>query len=204
MSLNQFLARQSAPGFLEGHFLVAMPAMPDPRFKQAVIYLCAHSNAGAMGLIINHPADHVDFSDLLVQLKIVPADADIVLPPGAKPVQVVKGGPVEEARGLVLHSDDVTFDNATLSMNGGVCMTATLDIIRAIAAGKGPRNALLALGYAAWAPGQLESEIQANGWLICEAETAIVFDPDIGGKYHKVMERLGVDPVHLSSETGHG
>lgn len=203
MNLTQLLARLAVPGFLDGHFLIAMPAMPDPRFRRAVIYLCAHTHEGAMGLIINHPAEDVNFPELLVQLNVIPRGSEIVFPRGQSQVPVVKGGPVEQARGLVLHSSDVTFDNATLVMDDGVCLTATLDIIKAIASGRGPRDALLALGYAVWAPGQLEGEIQANGWLICEAKAEIVFDRDVDGKYLRVMRHIGIDPAMLSPETGH-
>lgn len=203
MSLNQHLDHPSDEGFLSGHFLVAMPSMPDERFRRAVIYMCAHSQAGAMGLIINHPAPDISFSDLLIQLKIIPKGADLALAPGRGPVPVVRGGPVEQARGIVLHSSDVTFDSSTLTMDSGICLTATLDIIRAIAAGKGPREAILALGYAAWAPGQLEGELQSNSWLTCAADMSLVFDPDITGKYQRVLARLGIDPSHLSAQAGH-
>lgn len=203
MKLTELLERLTGPGYLDGHFLVAMPSMPDPRFQRAVIYICAHSDAGAMGLIINHPADDVRFFDLLVQLNIIPEGTDITLPPGHGAISVVKGGPVEPSRGIVLHSDDVMIANATMAMDDGVCLTATLDIIRAIAAGQGPRDAILALGYAAWAPGQLERELQANGWLVCAADRTLVFDPDISGKYQRILRHLGADPTHLSSQTGH-
>ena len=203
MKLTELLERLTGPGYLDGHFLVAMPSMPDPRFQRAVIYICAHSDAGAMGLIINHPAADVRFFDLLVQLNIIPEGTDITLPPGHCAVSVVKGGPVEPARGIVLHSDDVMIANATMAMEDGVCLTATLDIIRAIAAGQGPRDAILALGYAAWAPGQLERELQANGWLVCAADRTLVFDRDISGKYQRILRHLGADPTHLSSQTGH-
>ena len=203
MKLTELLERLTGPGYLDGHFLVAMPSMPDPRFQRAVIYICAHSDAGAMGLIINHPAADVRFFDLLVQLNIIPEGTDITLPPGHGAVSVVKGGPVEPARGIVLHSDDVMIANATMAMEDGVCLTATLDIIRAIAAGQGPRDAILALGYAAWAPGQLERELQANGWLVCAADRTLVFDRDISGKYQRILRHLGADPTHLSSQTGH-
>ena len=203
MKLTELLERLTGPGYLDGHFLVAMPSMPDPRFQRAVIYICAHSDAGAMGLIINHPADDIRFFDLLVQLNIIPEGTDITLPPGHGAICVVKGGPVEPARGIVLHSDDVMIANATMAMDDGVCLTATLDIIRAIAAGQGPRDAILALGYAAWAPGQLERELQANGWLVCAADRPLVFDPDISGKYQRILRHLGADPTHLSSQTGH-
>jgi putative transcriptional regulator len=201
-SSSRIFERPQEPGFLDGQFLVAMPGMEDPRFKRAVIYVCAHSAAGAMGIIVNHPAPHVSFPDLLVQLKILPEGSDILLPPGAGDVPVVQGGPVEQARGFLLHSPEVFIDNSTLPLADGLCLTATLDILKAIARGNGPRSAVLALGYAGWAPGQLETEIQHNGWLSCPADPAIVLDADLPSKYLRVMRRIGIDPALLSSEAG--
>ena len=203
MSLSKLLERSDHPGFLEGHFLIAMPSMPDPRFKRAVVYLCAHSRSGAMGLVINQPASDVQFPDLLVELKIVPQGSNIILPPGKEKVPVVRGGPVEQSRGLVLHSPDVMIENATLAIQDGVCLTATLEILKSLATGKGPREAFLALGYAAWGPGQLEGEIQSSGWLTCPANAELIFDPDFDGKYLRVMRHLGIDPDRLSSDVGH-
>lgn len=194
--------RPQQPGFLDGQFLVAMPGMEDPRFKRAVIYLCAHSADGAMGIVINHPAPNLSFPDLLVQLKIVPEDADILLPPGTDDVPVLNGGPVEQARGFVLHSPDVMIENATLPLADGLCLTATLDILKAIARGTGPRQAVLALGYAGWSAGQLEAEIQANGWLSCPADPALIFDPDAEMKYARALRTIGVDPSLLSTQAG--
>jgi putative transcriptional regulator len=202
MNLSSLLDRQQRPGFLDGQFLVAMPTMEDPRFRRAVIYLCAHSADGAMGIVINHPAPHVSFPDLLVQLKIIPEGADILLPPGVGDMQVVQGGPVEQARGFVLHTPEVFIDNSTLPIAEGICLTATLDILKAIARGKGPRAAVLALGYAGWSAGQLESEIQANGWLNCPADAAIIFDHDLDTKYERAMHKIGVDPALLSGQAG--
>lgn len=202
MGASRIFERPREPGFLDGHFLVAMPGMEDPRFKRAVIYMCAHSSDGAMGIVINQPAPHISFSDLLVQLKIIPEDADILLPPGTDDVRVLQGGPVEQARGFVLHTPEVFIENSTLPLAEGLCLTATLDILKAIARGAGPRSAVLALGYAGWAPGQLELEIHANGWLSCPADPEVIFDPDLDGKYIRVMRTIGVDPSLLSSQAG--
>jgi len=202
MRINRLLDQPHAPGFLDGQFLVAMPTMEDQRFKRSVIYVCAHSPDGAMGIVVNQPAQHITFPDLLVQLKIIPEGADILLPPGAADTVVLNGGPVEQARGFVLHTPEVFIDNSTLPIAEGICLTATLDILKAIAKGAGPRAAVLALGYAGWSAGQLETEIQANGWLSCPADPDLIFDPDLDGKYAKAMRRIGVDPALLSGQAG--
>jgi putative transcriptional regulator len=196
-------AAPSARGYLDGQMLIAMPAMSDERFARAVIYVCAHSNEGAMGIIVNHPAQNIRFPDLLVQLEVVPAAERIQLPTEAEDVKVLKGGPVETGRGFVLHSSDFFIENSTLPIDDGICLTATLDILKAIASGSGPVSAILALGYAGWAPGQLEQEIQANGWLHCPADPELIFGADINGKYNKALRKIGIDLSHLSSEAGH-
>jgi putative transcriptional regulator len=189
--------------FLEGQMLVAMPGMRDERFARAVIYVCAHSPEGAMGIIVNQPASNIKFTDLLVQLDVIPQEERIHLPRSAGGVKVLKGGPVETGRGFVLHSSDFFIQDSTLPIDDGICLTATLDILKAIAAGGGPVNALLALGYAGWAPGQLENEIQQNGWLHCAADSALVFDADAGAKYDLALRKIGIDPGMLSSAAGH-
>jgi putative transcriptional regulator len=196
-------ATPSVRGYLDGQMLIAMPAMNDERFARAVIYVCAHSNEGAMGIIVNHPAQNIRFPDLLVQLEVVPAAERIQLPTEAEDVKVLKGGPVETGRGFVLHSSDFFIENSTLPIDDGICLTATLDILKAIASGSGPVSAILALGYAGWAPGQLEQEIQANGWLHCPADPELIFGADINGKYNKALRKIGIDLSHLSSEAGH-
>src|SRR4029450_12150151 len=153
-------------GYLDGQMLIAMPAMRDERFARSLIYVCAHSSEGAMGIVVNQPAENIKFPDLLVQLEVLPAKA-IQVPPKAD-VKVLKGGAVETGRGFVLHSADFFIENSTLPIDNGICLTATLDILKAIANGEGPRSAVLALGYAGWAPGQLETEITENGWLNCD------------------------------------
>lgn len=189
--------------FLDGQLLVAMPGMRDERFARAVIYLCAHSSEGAMGIIVNQPAHHITFSDLLVQLDVIPQEERIRLPSSAGEVKVVRGGPVETGRGFVLHSADFVIEDSTLPIDDGICLTATLDILKAIAGGGGPANALLALGYAGWAPGQLENEIQQNGWLNCPADPALVFDAEAAAKYDLALRKIGIDPGMLSTEAGH-
>src|SRR6266480_5834867 len=190
-------------GYLDGQMLIAMPSMGDDRFARSVIYVCAHSSEGAMGIIVNQPAPHISFPDLLVQLDVV-APADLIqLPPHAGGVRVLKGGPVETSRGFVLHSADFFIENSTLPIDEGVCLTATLDILKAIARGDGPKSAILALGYAGWAPGQLESEIQHNGWLHCAADPELIFGQDTGGKYERALRKIGIDLGMLSSEAGH-
>jgi putative transcriptional regulator len=190
-------------GYLDGQMLIAMPTMRDERFTRSLIYVCAHSSEGAMGIVVNQPAPNVRFSELLVQLEVIPAAELIQLPPRAGIVKVLKGGPVETGRGFVLHSDDFVIENSTLPIDDGICLTATLDILKAIARGKGPQSAVLALGYAGWAPGQLEGEIQENGWLHCTADPELIFGPDIDGKYARALRKIGIDPGKLSSEAGH-
>jgi putative transcriptional regulator len=196
-------AKSSAQGYLDGQMLIAMPAMNDERFARAVIYVCAHSSEGAMGIIVNQPAGNIKFPDLLVQLEVIPAAERIELPVRAEDVKVLKGGPVEAGRGFVLHSADFFIENSTLPIDEGICLTATLDILKAIARGKGPHNAILALGYAGWAPGQLENEIQQNGWLHCPADPELIFGDDTEAKYDKALRKIGIDPGMLSSEAGH-
>lgn len=196
-------ATPSRSGFLDGQLLVAMPGMSDERFSRTVIYLCAHSSEGAMGIVVNKPAPHISFPELLVQLEVVPASESIRLPARADAVRVLRGGPVETGRGFVLHSADFYIENSTLPIDEGICLTATLDILKAIATGGGPENAVLALGYAGWAPGQLETEIQANGWLNCPADSRLIFDDPLDTKYERALAKIGIDLGKLSSEAGH-
>ena len=190
-------------GYLDGQMLIAMPSMRDERFARTLIYICAHSSEGAMGIVVNQPASNIKFPDLLVQLDVI-SDSDVIqLPVSAGSVQVLKGGPVEPGRGFVLHSSDYFVENSTLPIDDGICLTATLDVLKAIAKGDGPGNALLALGYAGWAPGQLETEIQDNGWLHCSADADLIFGSDVGTKYDRALRKLGIDVGMLSSEAGH-
>lgn len=181
--------------FLEGRFLVAMPGMGDPRFERSVIYLCAHSADGAMGLIINKPAPDVRFGDLLEQLNIPTGGA-------LGDQQVFFGGPVEHGRGFVLHSDEYFVPDSTLKIEGGASMTATVDILKDIASSKGPTRSLMTLGYAGWGPGQLESELQANGWLSCNADDEIIFQMRPENKWEAALQQIGIDPRLLSAEGG--
>ncbi len=190
-------------GYLDGQMLIAMPAMGDERFARSVIYMCLHSAEGAMGIVVNQPAADISFPDLLVQLDVIPAADVIQLPSRASDMKVLKGGPVYTQRGFVLHSSDFFIENSTLPIDEGICLTATLDILKAIARGEGPKSAILALGYAGWAPGQLENEIQHNGWLHCSADPELIFGQDTGGKYDKAMKKIGVEVGKLSSEAGH-
>lgn len=194
---------ETEDGFLKGQLLVAMPAMSDKRFARSVIYMCAHSSEGAMGLIINFPAPHISFPDLLERLGIVPRGAEDGISSDILERQVHVGGPVETGRGFVLHSSDYHSSNSTLRIDTGVSLTASIDILKAIAAGDGPDRAILALGYAGWSPGQIESEIGANGWLNCPADPELLFDPELETKYARALAKLGVDPSHLVSDAGH-
>ena len=190
-------------GYLDGQLLIAMPAMDDPRFARSVIYMCAHSPEGAMGIIINHRAPNIDFTELLEQLNIVPEAERISLPSAVDAMSVYLGGPVEVGRGFVLHSADYYKADSTLPIDESVCLTATIDILRDIAKGSGPDKALLALGYAGWAPGQLENEIQANGWLHCPADLELIFDAGVDRKYTRALGKIGIDPVRLVNDSGH-
>ena len=187
--------------FLIDQFLIAMPSMLDERFARSVIYVCAHSEEGAMGLIINQ-AQQLGFPDLLVQLGIVDEAEAIRLPPSARDFVVRHGGPVDRSRGFVLHTDDYVVDSS-VPVADDICLTATVDILRAISVGKGPARALMALGYAGWGAGQLEREIGDNGWLTCPANADFLFDADIEGKYDRLLASMGIDPARLSLSAGH-
>ncbi|GLS32753.1 putative transcriptional regulator [Mesorhizobium albiziae] len=188
-------------GFLDDQFLIAMPGMKDDRFARSVIYICAHSDEGAMGLIINQ-TQPLRFPDLLVQLGIMNEQEAIRLPPPTRDFVVRNGGPVDRSRGFVLHSDDYMVESS-LPVSEDICLTATIDILRAISSGRGPRKALMALGYAGWGAGQLEHEIAENGWLTCPASIDLLFDSDIERKYDRIMASIGIDPAHLSQTAGH-
>jgi putative transcriptional regulator len=188
-------------GFLDDQFLIAMPGMKDDRFARAVIYVCAHSDEGAMGLIVNQ-AQQMLFPDLLVQLGILDEQEAIRLPPPARDFVVRNGGPVDRSRGFVLHSGDYRVESS-LVVSNDICLTATVDILRAISSGNGPRQALMALGYAGWAAGQLENEIAENGWLTCPATPELLFDADIDHQYDKALASIGIDLAHLSGAAGH-
>ncbi|TVR98945.1 MAG: YqgE/AlgH family protein [Rhodospirillales bacterium] len=185
----------AAEGSLAGQLLIAMPGMPDPRFEKTVVYMCAHSNDGAMGLVINRALEAITFPALLEQLGIEPATPEV------ERIRVLSGGPVETGRGFVLHSRDYRRES-TVMVGRGVALTATIDILRSIADGSGPRRHVMALGYAGWGPGQLDSEIRANGWLNVEADDDLVFDADIASKWDRAMAKIGIDPRMLSDTAG--
>lgn len=180
---------------LTGALLVAMPGMSDPRFAHSVVLICVHSGKGTMGLIINKPSVDVRMSDVLEQLDLSPSQL-------AADTTVYFGGPLETARGFVLHSDDFTSNLQTLSVPGGFSMTATIDILEAIASDQGPRQALLMLGYANWGPGQLEAELAQNAWLTTTANPELVFDVPPAQKWEAALRSLGIDPLSLSSAAG--
>jgi putative transcriptional regulator len=181
---------------LTGKLLIAMPGMGDIRFDHSVVFLCSHGDEGAMGLIVNKPAEDVRLSDLLEQLSITPQ------PPG-RDMRVHFGGPVESARGFVLHSDDYCSNLQSMTVSDRFRMTATLDILEDIATGSGPDQALMMLGYAGWGPGQLETEIAMNGWLTADADPDLVFRLKDAEKWSAALGSLGVDPLTLSASAGH-
>lgn len=179
---------------LTGQLLIAMPAMTDHRFAHSVIYLCAHSEDGAMGIVVNRPLASPSFADLLTQLGVDPV-------PPARSIRLGQGGPVDNARGFVLHTADWTGDGS-LRVDDRLALTASLDILKAIAAGGGPERGLLALGYAGWGPGQLDQEIQQNAWLTAPADLDVLFDTQDDTKWRRAMAQLRVDPLLLSNVAG--
>lgn len=181
-------------GYLTGHLLVSMPSMRDDRFHKAVIYVCNHTPEGAMGLVINKKFDHITFKDLLEQLELEHPD-------NAPEVQVHFGGPVETGRGFVLHTADFSREE-TVTVSDTLALTGTVSVLKEIAEGAGPDNCLFALGYAGWGPGQLDQELQNNGWLSLDADMDLIFDDNIDKKWDKAMERIGVDVNKLSIQFG--
>ncbi|MDC0196708.1 YqgE/AlgH family protein [Gammaproteobacteria bacterium] len=181
--------------YFTGQLLIAMPGMQDERFYKTVIYLCAHTDDGAMGLVLNQVIKGLSFPGLLEQLGIDGGVSD-------RSVPIHFGGPVESGRGFVLHSNEYQQD-ATLEVDGDISLTATVDILKAIARGRGPKHSLLALGYAGWGPGQLDDEIRANGWLQAPADMDFIFDDGQVDKWERSIARIGIDPSMLSDEVGH-
>ena len=186
----------SGESFLEGKLLIALPGMSDPRFEKSVIFMCAHSGEGAMGIIVNKPVTGLNFHDLLRKLELEVTGATPNFP-------VLYGGPVETGRGFVLHSGDYESSESTLPVPDDVSLTATLDILRAIGEGKGPGKAIFALGYAGWSPGQIEDEIRANGWVHCDSDPTLLFGTNIDSKWASALGRLGIDVSGLSAQAGH-
>jgi len=187
--------RSEGNGFLAGQLLIAMPAMADPRFAQSVIFMCAHTPDGAMGIVVNRPLAQPSFDELLKQLDIDPV-------PPARRIRLCSGGPVENARGFVLHTSDWTGEGS-LRVDEALALTASLDILKAIAEGGGPRAGLLALGYAGWGPGQLDNEIAQNAWLSGPADEGLVFGEDHETKWRRALAKLRLDPGSLSGAAGH-
>ena len=169
--------------------------MGDPRFEKSVVFMCAHSEDGALGLIVNKPSPELEFATLLQQL-----DIDVGSP--HRDIRVHFGGPVEHGRGFVLHSGDYDGNDSTLQVDDSFGMTATVDVLEDLARGTGPEAALLALGYSGWGPGQLEEEILQNGWLTCDASPDLVFSDNDDGKWEAALGELGIDPLLLSASAG--
>jgi putative transcriptional regulator len=193
--MGRSLKSLSADSSLAGQLLVAMPQMADPRFARSVVYLCAHSADGAMGLVVNRLIDSLTFQNLLEQIGVEQAmDADDM------PIHF--GGPVEASRGFVLHTADYVQDS-TLMIEDDIALTATIDVLKAIARGEGPQRRVLALGYAGWGAGQLDAEIQANGWLLVPADADLVFGDENDSKWQRAIAKIGIDLTLLSSEAGH-
>ena len=186
---------QTSDGYLTGQLLIAMPQMADARFARSVVFICAHNEDGAMGLVVNKLIGSLSFADLMEQM-------DIALSDDAEPIRVHFGGPVESSRGFVLHTDDYNGES-TLAVEGGYALTSTVDVLRSIADGAGPHKAMFALGYAGWAPGQLDGEIQQNGWLHAPADLELLFGDLQESKWERAIAKVGIDPALLSSEAGH-
>lgn len=187
-------------GFLEGKFLIAMPDMADERFARTVILMCAHSDEGAMGIVINR-GQELGFPDLLMQIGLIDEDEPIHLPRVAREMIVRDGGPVDRSRGFVLHSDDYAL-SSSLEVSEGLRLTATVDVLRAITDGSGPQKAIMALGYAGWDAGQLEEEIAQNGWLVADAPSDLIFDSPLDDIWPGALSLLGINPVNLSTVAG--
>lgn len=189
---------------LRGQFLVAMPEMGDDRFRETVIYLVGHGDEGAMGLVVNQSVDDMRFADILEELKLGDKDELIRLPDDIKNRQVLRGGPVQKSRGFVLHSSDYFKVGNSYEVNEDICLTATLDILKAMAFKETPHEALFALGYCGWSPGQLEQEIQGNGWLTVPFSRELLFGLPIEARYDAALARLGITRATLSATAGHG
>lgn len=168
---------------LVGRFLVAAPSMPDERFQKSVVFICKHDGDGALGIIVNNKVDDLPLGQVYKQLGIAVPQTAIELP-------VLFGGPVEPTRGLVLHSADYKREE-TLLIDGGLALTASVEILKDMADGSGPKQAWLALGHSNWSPGQLDREMQDNAWLVVDADSNLVFDPDFDAKWQRALDRLG-------------
>jgi putative transcriptional regulator len=187
---------------LKGQFLVSMPDMGDERFAGTVIYLVGHSDEGAMGLVVNQSLEDVRFADVLNELKLGDENQLIRLPSSVRERKVLRGGPVERGRGFVLHSADYAGEGNSLAVDNGICLTATLDALKAVAFGPAPSQSLFALGYCGWAPGQLEAEIARNGWLTIPFSEQLLFNTPLEGRYDEALASLGIGRAFLSSTAG--
>jgi putative transcriptional regulator len=187
---------ESGENFLEGKLLIAMPGMADPHFEKSVIFMCAHSAEGAMGIMINKPVAGLSFHDLMRKL-------ELQVTPDTPNFPILYGGPVETGRGFVLHSGEYESSDATLPVSEDVSLTATLDILRAMADGRGPQQAIFALGYAGWTAGQIEDEIRRNGWIHCDSDPEILFDAELEAKWATALRKLGIEASGLSAHAGH-
>lgn len=189
---------------LKGQFLVAMPGMGDERFQDAVVYLVGHGEEGAMGLVVNRSVEDMRFTDILEELQLGEKDQLIQLPDSVKNRQVLRGGPVQTSRGFVLHSPDYFRAGNSYVVNEEICLTATLDILKAVAFEQSPAESLFALGYCGWSPGQLEAELQGNGWLTVPYWRELLFELPIERRYDAALARLGITRASLSGTAGHG
>lgn len=183
-------------GYLTGKLLIASPAIGDPRFDRALIYICDHDEEHAMGIAVNNPVEDLRLPTLFEQLGI---ESDIVLPDSA----ILNGGPVDADRGFVLHTPDFSHEAATMRVSSNICLTATREVLDAMASDHPPRQAVLALGYAGWGPGQLEDELQASAWLVADPVESLIFDDRFENKWERALELIGVNPAHLSAISGH-
>ncbi|HEY3777468.1 MAG TPA: YqgE/AlgH family protein [Rhizomicrobium sp.] len=196
MSRSRGARASGGDNFLEGKLLIAMPGMADPHFEKSVIFMCAHSAEGAMGIMINKPVSGLSFHDLMEKL-------ELRVTPNTPNFPILYGGPVETGRGFVLHSGDYESSEATLPVSEDVSLTATLDILRAMAVGRGPEHAIFALGYAGWTAGQIEDEIRRNGWIHCDSDPDLLFEGDLDNKWSTALRKLGIDASGLSAHAGH-
>ena len=191
------MSTDSASIALTHHFLIAMPGLEDAVFARSVVYLCEHSERGAMGLIINREAD-IDMPALFSKLELPLGREDL------RKDLVFKGGPVQTDRGFVLHRREARWHwQSTLHLTDEISLTTSRDILDALAAGEGPEHAVIALGYAGWGAGQLEDELSRNGWLTVDADPAIIFDTPAEQRYQRALSLLGIDPAFLAQEAGH-
>lgn len=197
MNMASETQKFDSDSFLQGKLLVAMPGMSDPRFEQSVIFMCVHSDEGAMGIIINKAIDGIEFQEMLDRLEVNTGKK-------APKVPILFGGPMQTTRGFVLHSGDFrsSEENSTLEVTSEISLTTTLDILRAMGSGTGPEKSLFALGYAGWDGGQIEDEIRANAWIHCDADPGLVFDTSLDAKWNGALGKLGIDISGFSAQVG--